>query len=59
MHLFIYVKGKSVPLHARSDPEGSRNLVFPDYVRTAQYGGKVISLTQRPPLPTVNAPGTH
>jgi len=26
---------------------------------TAQDGGKVISLTHRPPLPPGNAPGTH
>jgi len=26
---------------------------------TAQYGGKVVSLTHRPPLPPGNAPGTH
>jgi hypothetical protein len=25
----------------------------------AQDGGKVVSLTHRPPLPTGNAPGTH
>ena len=28
-------KGKSVPLQARSGPEGSRKLRFPDYVTTA------------------------
>jgi len=26
---------------------------------TAQDGGKVVSLTHRPPLPPGNAPGTH
>ena len=26
---------------------------------TAQDGGKVVSLTHRPPLPTRNTPGTH
>ena len=44
------VKGKSVPLQAWSDPEGSRKLRFPDYMTTAQDGGKVVSLTHRPPL---------
>jgi len=44
------VKGKSVPLHARSGPEGSRKLRFPDFMTTAQDGGKVASLTHRPPL---------
>ena len=45
------VKGKSVPLQAWSGPEGSRKLMFPDFVTTAQDGGKVVSLTYRPPLP--------
>jgi hypothetical protein len=48
MHLFIIsyfkgCKGKAVPLEAWSGPEGSRNLRFPDYMTTAQDGGKVIS----------------
>jgi hypothetical protein len=42
-----------------SGPEGSRKLRFPDYMATAQDGGKVVSLMHRPPLPPVNAPGTH
>ena len=42
-------KGKSVPLQAWSGPEGSRKLRFPDYITTAQDGGKVVSLTHRPP----------
>jgi len=42
-------KGKSVPLQAQSDPEGFRKLRFPDYVTTAQDGGKVVSLTPLPP----------
>ena len=53
------VKGKAVPLQAWSGPEGSRKLRFPDYIVTAQDGGKVVSLTHRPPLPPGNAPGTH
>jgi len=52
-------KGKSVPLRAWSGPEGSRKLRFPDFMTTAQDGGKVVSLTYRPPLPLGNAPGTH
>jgi len=52
-------KGKAVPLQAWNVPEGSRKLRFPGYVTTAQNGGKVVSLTHRPPLPPVNAPGTH
>jgi hypothetical protein len=49
----------AVPLQAWSGPEGSRKLRFPDYMTTAQDGGKVVSLTHRPPLPPRNAPGTH
>jgi len=53
------IKGKAVPLQACSGPECSRKLRFPDFVTTAQDGGKVVSLTHRPPLPPGNAPGTH
>ena len=52
-------KGKSVPLQAWSGPEGSRKLRFPDFMTTAQDGGKVVSLKHRPPLPPGNAPGIH
>jgi len=48
-----------VPLQAWSGPEGSRNLMFPDFMTTTQDGGKVVSFTHRPPLPLGNAPGTH
>ena len=51
-------KGKAVPLQAWSGSEGSRRLRFPDFMTTAQDGGKV-SLTHWPPLPPGNAPGTH
>ena len=39
---------KTVPLQAWSDPEGSRNLRFPDFMTTAQGGGKVVSFRHRP-----------
>jgi hypothetical protein len=52
-------KGKAVPLQTESGPEGSRKLKFPDSMTMAQDGGKVVSLTHRPPLPPGNAPGTH
>jgi len=52
-------KGKSVPLQARTGPEGSRKLRFPDYITTAQDGGKVVSLTHRPPLLPGNVSGNH
>ena len=43
-------KGKEVPLQAWSGPEGSRKLRFPDFMTTAQDGGKVLSLTHQPPF---------
>ena len=52
-------KGISVPLQVWSVPEGSRELRFPDFMITAQEGGKVVSLTHRPHLPPGNSPGTH
>jgi hypothetical protein len=55
----IQVKVKQSPLQAWSGPEGSRKLRFPDFMTTAQDGGKVVNLTHRPPLPTGNTPGTH
>jgi len=36
-------KGKAVPLQARSGPEGSRKLRFPDFVTTAQNSGQPYS----------------
>ena len=51
-------KGKAVPLQAWSGPEGSKKLRFPYFVTSAQDGGKVVSLTHRPPLPPGNTPGT-
>ena len=41
-------KGKAVPLQAWSGPEGSTKLRFPDFMTTAQKGGKVVSPTHRP-----------
>jgi len=57
--LIIVGKGKAVPLLAWSGPESSRKLRFPDFMTTAQDGGKVASLTHRSPLPPGNTPGTH
>jgi len=51
-------KGKAIPLQAWSGPEGSRKLRFPDFM-TSQDSVKVVSLTNRPPLPPGNTPGTH
>ena len=60
IYICIYkVKVKAVPLQAWSGPDGSRKLRFPDFMTTAQDGGKVVSLTHRPPLPPGNTPGTN
>ena len=53
----LKVKGEAVPLEAWGGPEGSRKLRFPDFMITV--GGKVVSLTHRPPLPPGNISGTH
>ena len=53
------IRGKAVPLQTWSGPEGSRKLRFPDFMATAQDGGKVVSLTHRAPSPPGNTPGTH
>ena len=58
-HNIPTVKGKTVPSQAWGGPEGSRNLRLPDFVTTAQDGGKVVSLTHRPSLLPGNTPGTH
>ena len=50
-----YILNKAVPLQVQKSPEGSRKLSFPDFVKTSQDGGKVVSLTNRSPLP----PSTH
>ena len=56
IYIYIYIK---VPLQAWSGPEGSRKLRFPDFMTTAQGGGKVFSHTHGPHLPPGNSPGTH
>ena len=58
-HGLINNNGKAIPLQAWTGPEGSRKLRFPDYMTTAQVGGKVVNLMHRPLLPPGNAPGTH
>ena len=37
-------KGKAVPLQAWTGPEGSRKLRLPDFVTTAQDGGRLSAL---------------
>jgi hypothetical protein len=57
--LFVCKEGKAVPLQAWSGPEGYRKLRFPNYMTTAQDGGKVVSLMHRQPLLPRISPGTH
>jgi hypothetical protein len=59
---YIYIPKpslKAFPLQVWSGPEGSRKLRLPDFMTTALDGGKVVSLTHRPPLHPGNTPGTH
>jgi len=51
--------GVYTPLQAWNSPEGSRKLRFPNFMKTAQDGCKVVSHTYRPPLLPRNATGTH
>jgi hypothetical protein len=53
--LWIYSKGKAIPLQALTGPEGSRRL-RPTDLETVS---KVVSPMHRPPLPRENIPGTH
>ena len=57
--LKVKVKVKQSHYRPGVAPEGSRKLRFPDFMTTAQDGGKVVSLMHRPPLPPGNTPGTH
>jgi len=40
----IYMNGKAVPLQTWTGPEGSKKLRFPDFVTTAQDGGRLSAL---------------
>ena len=42
--IIIIIIGKADPLQAWSGPEGSRKLRFPDFVTTAQGGGRLSTL---------------
>jgi len=55
----LTIKGKTVPLQAWNDPEGSRKLRFPDFMTSAQDGGKFVNLAHRPPLHPRSVSGTH
>ena len=53
------VKVKQSHYRPGQAPTVLRKLRFPDFVTTAQDGGKVVSLMHRPSLPPGNTPGTH
>jgi len=59
--LWVFMPGSrlSCKKQAWGGPEGSRKLRFPDFMTTAQDGGKIASPMQRPPLPPGNVPDTH
>ena len=44
INVYIYKQGKAAPLQAWSGPEGSRKLMFPVYMTTAQDGGSLSAL---------------
>jgi len=53
-------KGKAFPLQACNGPKGSRKLRFPDFMTTAQDGGKIVSpYAPAAFTPPGNTPGTH
>jgi len=56
---YLITQRDAVPLQAWSGPESSRKLRIPDFMTTAQDGGKFVSLIHRSPLPLGNSPGTH
>jgi hypothetical protein len=49
--LCIKVGGKTAPLQAWTGPEDSRKLRFPDFVTTAQDGGRLSALRTGRPYP--------
>jgi hypothetical protein len=51
LYLYLKVKVKQSRCRPGVAHKFSRNLRFPDFMTTAQDGGKVVSLTHRPPLP--------
>jgi len=44
LHIDCICKGKAVPLQAWTGPEDSKKLRFPDFVTTAQDGGRLSTI---------------
>jgi len=63
MHIYSLLKVKVKVKQSHCRPEQAqrvlRKLRFPDFVTTAQDGGKIVNLTHRPPLPPGNIPGNY
>jgi hypothetical protein len=55
-----YKKGSVIPVVGRGGPQGRETLRFP-YFLDSRFtdGGKVVSLTRRPPFTPKKIPGTH
>jgi hypothetical protein len=59
INFWVKVKVKQSRYRPGVAQRGSWKLRFPGYMTTAQDGGKVVSLTHRPPLTPENVPGNH
>ena len=59
-HTHIITKSPTHPYSTKPTHTHTHTLyTFPDFMTTAQDGGKVVSLTHWPSLPPGNTPGTH
>jgi len=62
-HIYIYVYilniKKAISVQAWTGPEGPGRYRLPDFKTIGSKCGKVVSPTDRPPLPPGNIPGTH
>ena len=56
--MYVCIKVKQSRYRPGVAQGGSTNVRFADFLTTAQDGGKVVSLTHRPPLTPGNTPGT-
>jgi len=57
--MFLCKKRQSSPITSLELPRGFQEVKVPDFMKTAQDGGKIVILAHRPPLSPGNAPGTH
>ena len=53
------LKRYSIPVTGLEWPRGFQEVKVPRFHDNGKDGGKVVSLTHRPPLPLGNTPGTH